>query len=63
MIKMILFAIVVLFVLLYASNWDVKRMLRFMAVPVSDSCAGFEVHAAAFLIDIFVIMCFLVDML
>ncbi len=60
---MILYAVIILFTLLYASNWDVKRMLKFMAVPVSDQNANFEVHAVAFLIDIFVMVCMLIDLI
>ncbi len=60
---MILYAVIVLFMLLYASNWDIKRMLRFMAVPASDKNTNFEVHALAFLIDVFIIVCMLVDLL
>ncbi len=61
---MIVYALIILLTLLYASNWNVKRMLRFMGSPAfNGETVSFECHAVAFLIDIFIIACILIDMI
>lgn len=61
---MIIFAVAMLLTMLYAGNWDVRRVLRFLASPATDEATvTFETQAVAFLCDVFIVACVLVDLL
>lgn len=61
---MIIYVLIILMTLLYASRWNVKRVLRFMGSPIfNGETVSFECRAVAFLIEIFIIVCIAVDLM
>ncbi len=60
---MIVYVPIILLALLSVSNWNMKRMLRFMGSPVfNGETISFECQGVAFLIDIFIIVCVVIDL-